>query len=143
MDAPMDAADSARDLLRKRLMRSRMQQIEDSLARQQEIDTTPAPLLYEGYNVERQQARVSTDGGEIHVPVITNGAIAEGSSIIGSGGVIEGRPRVITEETRSRTRTAPVVACLFEALQKGLWRRRSACHHAADDAVSARKRANC
>jgi hypothetical protein len=44
----MDAADSARDLLRKRLMRSRMQQIEDSIARQQEIDTTPAPLLYEG-----------------------------------------------------------------------------------------------
>jgi hypothetical protein len=60
MDAPMDAADSARDLLRKRLMRSRMQQIEDSLARQQEIDTTPAPLLYEGYDVERQQARAST-----------------------------------------------------------------------------------
>jgi hypothetical protein len=137
----MDAADSARDLLRKRLMRSRMQQIEDSIARQQEIDTTPAPLLYEGYDVERQQARASTDGGEVHVPVITNGAIAEGSSIIGSGGVIEGRPRVITEETSSRTRTLPVVACLFEALQE-LTAAAKRCHHAADDAVSARKWAN-
>jgi len=113
----MSEENTARELgiFRQQLVRHRS--LAASIARQEEIDSTSPPLRYVSYDADRG-ARASMDGGTISVPIITNGAIALGSSVISTGGVLDGRPRVVREERRTQERVSSTVAYLLEALEE-------------------------
>jgi|GEM_PF-5835908 len=108
---------TARELGIFRQQQARNRSLEASIARQEEIDSTSPPLRYVSYDTDRG-ARASTDGGTVYVPVITNGAIALGSSVISTGGVLDGAPRVVREERRVQERVNSTAAYVLEALQE-------------------------
>lgn len=109
---------TASERLRLRQTAARLQSSEAAIGRQQEIDSTPAALIYQGYDAERQRAIAQTDGGTVYVPVTTNGAIATGASVIGSGGVIDGRPRVVRQEVQEQSSQPSIVAALYLGFQE-------------------------
>ena len=104
---------TAREIGIFRQQQARNRSLEVSIARQEEIDATSPPLRYVSYDADRG-ARASTDGGTVYVPIITNGAIALGSSVISTGGVLDGAPRVVRETPRSRERPSLKITVLFQ-----------------------------